>query len=156
VCLRVGPKMSCSFQSQSVHCVRQRLIGDLRVRRCMVGWMESANPFVCEGRWRLCLEGRELCQRVQAGRSAPEGGHWPIGKQRLGEQKKARGHPGAICGRERGRSGPLDWFGIHRSLNRSSEELRKRIGKSRLEQESESESDSFLGASRKREDFDRA
>jgi hypothetical protein len=43
-------------------------------------------------------------------------------------------------------AGPDHWFGIQH-FTPSFEELRERIGKSRLQQKGDSESDSFLGAS---------
>jgi hypothetical protein len=107
--------------------------------------------FVCEGVGGCVWGGARVPTR--SGReNAPEGRHWPIRKQR---RLSRRGHPGAsvaLWSRKGGRSGPLVW---NPALSLPSfEELRERIGKSRLQQKGESESESFLGG--KREDLDRA
>ena len=105
--------------------------------------------FVCEGVGGCVWRGASVPTR--SGReNAPEGGHWPIRRQRLSSRREQLGHPGASVVAKGGRSGPLVW---NPSLNPSFEELRERIGKIRLQQKSESESDSFLGG--KREDLDR-
>jgi hypothetical protein len=109
----------------------------------MVGWMESANPLFVSA-LAAVFGGARVCQRVQAGRMPQKGG---IGQLESSAGLSRRGHPGASLALwSRKGAGPDHWFGIQH-FTPSFEELRERIGKSRLQRKGESESDSFLGAS---------
>jgi len=89
--------------------------------------------FVCEGVGGCVWRGASVPTR--SGReNAPEGRHWPIRKQR---RLSRRGHPGAAVALwSRKGAGPDHWFGIHH-FTPSFEELRERIGKSRLQRKGE-------------------
>ncbi len=153
--------MSCSFQSQCVHCVRQRLIGDFE-GEALHGWMEGIREshFLFVRALAAVFGGARVCQLpTRSGReNAPEGGHWPMGKQCLLSRRGLRASRSWSNLWSRKGAGADHWFGIHHLLTQSSEELRERRGlvradSSKKARESRSESDSSLGG--KREDLDR-
>jgi hypothetical protein len=116
----------------------------------MVGWMESANPLFVRALAAVFGGARE-CQRVQAGRMHQKGAIGQLEGSACWAGEGIQEHLW-LCGRERG---PVRTIGLEFStFTPSFEELRERIGKSRLQQKGESESESFLGG--KREDLDRA